>query len=430
MRAIVTTRERSTTGALHSPVKEGTLSFTSNNAPCRTPSAVYDNTSNVYGVSPINLSSKVTHDCVTPSYVARSRAGEVIVNDFKSVEEFIDAPQGVIDATKTVTKWCSSCMCYHTYVREHYWGTPTFEQFAGSQNWDPGSLADSKEDTLAERAITAAYAKLSDTDFLGLVSIAELHKTARTVRNLYGSILWWLQKGMSIKKKLKRGAIDAAQAASLWMEVRFGLRPLFYEIQSLATTLGSLNDVDQRVRIVASVDDIEEGTSFKWKNTLLATAELRKDSHHSLTAVAGLIVQPTLYGLSKPRGNKWGEENLTESAWELIPFSWLIDYLFNTGNFFAALNPNLRFDVLGSWVSVTELQEVQWSVNSISAIEGDTKYDVSYQDLRERRAKRIHTRYAHPSLPAHPHINVRLDWAKMLDILALVKCIDFSGWRI
>jgi hypothetical protein len=138
------------------------------------------------------------------------------MNDFDSERTQVIAPMGSLTATRYHTQYVSGE--YHTYISSQYAVDSTFTGLVGQRNWDPVVTGNSTDDSLANRAVTAAYAKLSEADVLGLVSLAELHKSVKTVKKLYGETLWWLQRGVSIKKKLKRLLISQAQAASLWME--------------------------------------------------------------------------------------------------------------------------------------------------------------------------------------------------------------------
>jgi len=280
------------------------------------------------------------------------------------------------------------------------------------------------------QSITRAYANLSEMDMASLVSLAELHKTVALARDLFNRVAILMYRGVAIKYRLRRAGITAARAAQLWMEVRFGLRPLYYECQDLIETFQNLHNDRPRSRITAVASDSYKDTTTYTKSCLLGAFDVEVDIEQLVTASTGLLVEAQFQEVSKLK--KFGFEDVTATLWELVPFSFIVDYFLNTGAWFQSLNPRFDVKVLASW---TKIQEYDLTKCRISAMTGNSLGQQfvgtpQVSGMTDRVENFNTTRLANPSKPFYPSLNVRLDWAKITDILALLRNVNFSEWRI
>ena len=64
--------------------------------------------------------------------------------------------------------------------------------------------------------------------------------------------------------------------------------------------------------------------------------------------------------------SRWGvaPHSLTSSAWELVPYSFVVDWLANVGNYIAALTPKPGVNFLSSWVTTEETLMVTRTLSS------------------------------------------------------------------
>jgi hypothetical protein len=304
-----------------------------------------------------------------------------------------------------------------------------------SDGWNYGTADTTGIDAAINAAITKVYGKVSEAEVLGLVSLAEFHKTMGTVQRVFGEVLWWMQRGVSIKRKLLRGHITLQQAADLWLEIRYGLRPLYYDLKGSAAALGRLNDRIQRLRFDATVvldgswDDAE---SYTWTSIAPVTLSGTRMFHHKTVVNAGILIRPTIEGIPL---DVFGLKDIMPSLWEVVPFSFIWDWFFNTGNYFAGLNPSINTGYLGSWVTVTTETSRRQTINRVVYDPGLSYEGSAYVGgLYEERTFKDSFRYAYPDKPALPQLDIRFSWSKLIDILALVKGLYFSDaldrWRI
>jgi hypothetical protein len=371
--------------------------------------------------------SKEFHDVVTPAFARKRNEGQVIINDKESHTMQIVAP--VVDYTVTQMRWTPS----QVFRRRNFSGC--FSNLV-SDGWSFGTVnSQASIDAAINRALTSVYGKMSEAEVLGLVSLAEMHKTMGTVQRVFGEVLWWMQKGVSIKRKLLRGHITLEQAANLWLEIRYGLRPLYYDIKGCAAALGRLNDSFERLRFDATeyVDGTwESPVPISWYTSNPAYPSGVRMFNCKTVVRAGVLIEPRIDGIPP---DVFGLKDIVPSLWEVVPFSFIVDWFLNTGSYFAGLNPTVNVGYLGSWVTVDTETVRRQTVNLVKYDAGLSYEGSAYvSGLYEERTYKDSFRYAYPDKPALPQLDIRLSWSKFIDILALLKALCLSDalnrWKI
>jgi hypothetical protein len=126
----------------------------------------------------------------------------------------------------------------------------------------------------------------------------------------------------------------------------------------------------------------------------------------------------------------WGVDQPLESIYELIPFSFILDWFFNFGNWIAMWTGNAGISPLASWIMesherIETILTFDWNVipddgsivSSLTVSEpGECLCSVKYQ-----------RRIPSPYRPLFPPFNVRLDGAKILDLVTIGKKLLFDG---
>lgn len=372
--------------------------------------------------------SRETKDCLTENWEIRSRRGDIVMNDYEHFERTESSVKGTIG-------WNSGHASYSgsvdwPYKTRRFQGHVRNITVSPDYNWVPSSLYAWNIDTLAAQATTAAYANRSEAEMLSMVTVAEIYKTARTVKRVYGLVLYLFQKGARIRKLLSRGVITAAQATDSWLEIRYGLRPLFYEIQDAFAAIGSVNK-PYRHRITGTSSD-EYHDEFQGPSpnatTLPGVAVLAKTFDAECIVQTGLLVESRLVNV--PVTAILGHQEFNQTVWELIPFSFIVDWFLNTGKFFAAWQPRIGTEILGSWTSVKHTYASEVAVIGFIPSETVPHTTPEVTGLRDRVSESYSARYANPQRPILPSVNIRLDGLKLLDILALLENVNPSKWRI
>lgn len=260
-------------------------------------------------------------------------------------------------------------------------------------------LEEALEGVDVDDLITASAAEVYES-FDTSTFLAELPETLRTILNM-AKRLAHLKKGL-----LKRG-ISFEDALDGWLEWRYGWRTLLYDIDDLA-------------RALAGKDYFDISTARTGQKYLFT----RDDVYTSVRTVFTVEYTITTKVTGSVRGSFMGKMDPPAFAldgfittWELIPFSFVADWIFSIGDQLAAL-ASLAWSTqhsacTGVYLQVERYlrksQVVETSGDVISAsVAGHLDYD---GECKYR---------ARSSVPLLPSVRLNFDVKKLLDAIALV----------
>lgn len=289
-------------------------------------------------------------------------------------------------------------------------------------------------DTLRDLAITAAWADMGSSDILLGTCIAESGKTMRGLLSCARKVLKvakTLRKPSlllrHVNSKSIRDHIRAYEDAR--MEVRYGLRPLYYDILGVmkltqkpyglrSTFRGHESDSN-------SVSDSWTGPSAL-TNTYIT---VDRKSTISLDIRAGVLTE----AFDQTLWHRMGVSLIAETMWELVPFSFIADWFGNFGSLISSWTPKPGIVEKASWftaetamhqtVTVGLSSTYNWQTTSnfqrglLSKIETESSgfFGTNYKFTSYK------TRYPNPIRPNLPTISVNLNPQKLLDLAAIGK---------
>lgn len=143
----------------------------------------------------------------------------------------------------------------------------------------------------------------------------------------------------------KHGLLTGKTASEKWLEYQYGWKPLLGSIHANVALLErqisepSATFTVQKSRTVKYVDEYEDGyTNRKW----FCTGRCRTGFTYKITDdfIAGLDTAGVLNPLS--------------IAWELTPFSFVLDWFIPVGNVLSALSATLGLELLTGYISHTQ----------------------------------------------------------------------------
>jgi len=201
-------------------------------------------------------------------------------------------------------------------------------------------------------AIAELYQQAANIDFNALVAVAEAPKafamiasTASRIANIYRS----LRKGdvralkdsligsgghaRSISRRAntarKRGGLEQF-AADTWLEVKYGWKPLLYDIQGAAdaTSKGWQKEPADIIIQVSKRRKTDAKSVGNYVDTSSTTGKVTIS--HGYTVKVSIIQQDMRNAASL------GLMNLGLVAWELVPYSFVVDWLLPVGDFIQA----------------------------------------------------------------------------------------------
>lgn len=394
--------------------------------------------SNTY---PMDYHEKTMTDVEIPNFHRRSANGEIFINPLTQQE--------------IRWKWTpvERVGCYHYYknscdpprellykkadIAPHFLNTMNF--CSEKLGFDPvpsvSGLPDT--DTCRDKAISQAWGNVSQEDILALVSLAEADKTLDTITSVSRKALtlikgtrkkalkamYRLAKNKKARRQLYRDLSD------MYLEARYGLRPLYYDIVGIAKAAKSLCDPSgKHDRITARGYESISGSTTDTKSMLhvsglsgaKTTITCDFTDRWEVEARAGVLAQVTIDVNAIA-----GLGLLGQTAWELVPFSFIVDWFLNTADIVASWSPNPHARTLGSWVTLRSTVSREGRLTSFNT---DTTSGTVWGSLNQyftggtfsavvKKVERIPS----PSKPIIPSWDIRLDPFKLLDIGAIAS---------
>lgn len=217
--------------------------------------------------------------------------------------------------------------------------------------------------TARNQALTKLYSELAglESTFKGMVFAGELRETLGMIRRPAEA----LRRGVStylndIPRRIPRNASNAYKQRALagtWLEYAYGWKPLVSDLDSAVDHFFKSRlprPIFKMVRGVGRSGIVENSGVTGTSVGLSVTANIQRVDEY--------IVK--YYGIYQSKGNGcdnrhrygWNPTEFVPTLWELIPYSFLIDYFTNVGDIISSWS--YRFIGL-NWCSLTEIQQVE-----------------------------------------------------------------------
>lgn len=379
-------------------------------------------------------------DVVTPRYKQISANGGIVNSPMSKV--------------KTITR---DNLCYYKYLyswEKWYelpppddpgqWGTfyHAYEGVFPSSDYldvanDLPQLPSYDEQAKIDQAVAKAWAATDVTELQSLVTLAEGKKTVLSLISIFTRLIKILKKIKRLDIKGLMNELSAKELSDRYMELRYALRPLVYEVKGVAAALQTEagtkpNRLTFRGITTYQDDDVSTVTipvtysnfAGVWDYDIVRTTKWERN----ISVRAGVLTQ--LEQLNSL--NIWGMTQPVESLWELVPFSFVVDWFFNVGDVLSAWTPNYGLKALASWY-VVEKREYQFLSETHTNCETtDTTEDhnpLEYQRTMSNLWYDLTTiskvRVPNPQRPILPTWNMRLDTWKLTDLVIIAKKV----WR-
>lgn len=333
-------------------------------------------------VGPSTGSSEVMIDVSTPEFYKLSRSGAVINNPMIWTKTFT---QDGLTSYQKVHVHVRNDMCTPTkpvYWRDNGAGAVSILSLMASDGVDFPVVPASPFNLVAQ-ATTSAWANIGKADVLTYTVMFEAKKTLETLTNVFRGLYSLNKAAKALQTAEKEGAFrgltDAENAKLLrqlrdkWLEIRYGLRPLLYDLRGAFKFWDkSQSDngatIRKTVRGEACSDTVDANSEsvVQASNTNHAMDRVYMFASTRLTtAQAGVLTTSTAMGRFIA---SLGLDQFIESGWEIFPWSFVIDWFINVGETMASWTPNTGFEALASWCRVVDIctQKVSVEVRNLS----------------------------------------------------------------
>lgn len=279
-------------------------------------------------------------------------------------------------------------------------------------------------DSERQLAVTQSWADVQVSEIQALASLGELPETIQWISSLLGRAISVLRalKGKNLKNLVKyqfgsrKDSIDTV--SDVWLELRYALRPMVFEMQQALTALQTQlkKGMRQTARGYHRVQPVS--TTYETKTLGACYVDLRTTTVRRSNYRAGVLytIDENINGLLAV----WGVDQPLETIWELTPFSFIIDWFFDVGNVISSWSYNAGLHPLTSFITEHHEFICQVDVVGHEFRPPATNYVWYVQEFlnggMSKQVVTIKRRIPNPSRSFLPNCKIKLDLAKITDL--------------
>lgn len=284
---------------------------------------------------------KQTADYVTPNFSKLRAEGRIINNPMWITE--------VNHVSTSDSGWKFEAKSGNTT----YYGECQSDwcQVAYGPPGNPALDTDLLSNMLASTA-TAAWAGVDVGEFQGLAALGELHSTLNMlgdpVRSL-SQFLWqraWADADWKAARghKAKSRAL-ASLLSSLWLQYQYAFRPMLLDIEAILNELQTQSFSPRRTSRANAVRKVHTSSTFVGRKGGI-DVDLQEVVDREYVVRSGILYEGAV-DPAKQFGFHWTA--LPSAAWELTPWSFVVDWFINVGDYLQAISPKVGVKVLAGW---------------------------------------------------------------------------------
>lgn len=277
------------------------------------------------------------------------------------------------------------------------------------------------DDNVIRAVVNSAVADSRNHAWDVLTDAAELRETIHLFRSTAAALN--TSAGKAVDKALKlafRGPIAVSKAfASAWLQYRYGWMPLAYSLQDAVKALSASQQKFAIGRGTLSESDVFVLTSDASNCEVAAftTETLTYERSYRGWASSQINWQ-----------NRYGFDPI-KTAWELVPFSFVMDWFIQVGTWIEAFSPFAAGTLLGSMASIktNSVYEVRRDIDARYCAVSNTNGTGSLHEVVYRQSVEDYVRFPYP--PSLPSWNPRVNLPRMTDAISLAIGISTNTRR-
>lgn len=274
---------------------------------------------------------------------------------------------------------------------------------------------------IMNKAVAQAHSNASSAELSLLMVAAEGRKSVTSMAQILYRVIRIARAARKLDLKYIKNELSWKELQDRYMELRYAIRPLVIDAKNTQSALVE-SEVYKESRLVArgfasepwSMEDTVVYSDGTYEYTVRRTAQ------QTTNVRAGVLCDVKTSGMSI-----WGLDQAMETAWEVLPFSFIIDWFVNVGDTIAAWTPSKGVVERASWAVVEQTLVAQNSLVGYTRNpymdQFNYRSELSWNGQSKSMTRVLKTRVVNPSLSVWPTVNVNLDTFKLLDLTIILK---------
>lgn len=357
-----------------------------------------------------------SEDVVTTNFKRRIASGEVINNPLM-LKRIVETSPPTVTFSHTTTNTSGYGYRWNgPYVPfSDGFVTPAHLELSNIPGWSK-----LKSDCI-DFAVTKALAAVNESEMLALASAYETRETIdfllNAMRRVY-NIARNLRKGR-FKRVVKE--LSPSELSERYMEARYAVRPLYYDTMSVISALEKKREIIRKVYRGWQSGKVEHSDTLPSQGMFYeTTVDINRKASYTVSARAGVLCDVEISELTP-----WGLDKLPETIWEIIPFSFVVDWFANVGDTIAAWTPNSGVRQRASWVTVKQVFSATNSSGTVRSTANPSTWNLtnssSASGFSYGHEEVVLERFTEPQLAVWPQSNLRLDGFKLVDMGIMLR---------
>lgn len=373
-----------------------------------------------WGKAPIKSDRQwqTVRDYVSSNFRKRIANGEIINNPYQSEKVSERFPQPVHvnhEMIKSSSISCSPSGSVKNKTWLHGPITPSAPATIGLPQLD------AMRNKVINLAVTQAHANVDVSSMMALASAAESRKTVDSLVDISGRAVSIFRNVRKLNFRALRKEISPTELSDRYMEARYALRPMAYDAYGIYSYAKAERENIRRTFRGYASDSLSVSDKVTSNQLWSYTLNWGRKCEYQVSAHAGVLcdVNITSLGLA-------GVDQIAETAWELVPFSFVADWFANIGDTIAAWTPNVGVRQRASWVTVRETRTFTNSLtgatsnySSLGYASGNLSVGTTAYEKHDLLVERI----VSPLLSPYPRLDISLDTYKLTDLGIMLRNI-------